>query len=98
MNHTEFKEYMFNPDIKGKTFHLYKHGLIITTPVMDVDTYYGDDGLEIFISGGKLTIYNTNRIIKCRRPSQLIIECENCYQLSNEHNEPIGYIYNKITK
>lgn len=90
----EFKDFVFNTDISKLTFHIYKHGLVVLSPIEKVEPYY-DNGIQVTFNGGNFHIWNTNKIAKCSRPSNLLIECETCYRLHNEYEEPIGYLYTK---
>jgi hypothetical protein len=87
----EFKKYILNMNTP-KTFHFYKFGLCIISPVTGIEDI--GSGLEIKIDGGNVTIWDDSLINKVSRPANLIRECENCYSLTNEYGEPIGYVYN----
>lgn len=78
---------------KGVRFHYFKHGLYINALVEEVKPYM-TDGVQVLFSGGDITLWKHNKINKIRRPDNLIIDCENCYSIKNEHGEAIGFLYN----
>lgn len=85
----ELKNYML--DDTPKKYHYYKNGLIINAAITEVKD--NSNGIEFGCKGLRITVWDDNKIIKCRRPSNLICECDNCYSLMNEFGEPIGYVY-----
>ncbi len=90
-NH-EFLDYIFDYQNQNIIFHYYKFGLLISSPVINVERYY-EDGIKIHFKGGNTHVWAKNKIIKVRRPANLIRECEVCYSLHNEYNEHIGYVF-----
>jgi hypothetical protein len=76
-----------------KTFYFYRFGLTIIAKVTAVREIH-DEGLEIDFEGGTAVIWADSRILKVTRPPNLIRKCDSCYQVMNEYDEPIGYIYN----
>jgi hypothetical protein len=88
-----FKDYMFDNSIE-KTFHYCKHGLYLCMKVKKVTEIHNGEGLELDCHGAVITVWNDSRVIKCTRPPNVVKECKNCFQVCNEYDEPIGYIYN----
>lgn len=76
------------------TFYYSKPGaLLINAKVYNVISY--DDGeLEIFFTGGMVSIYK-DKLIKVKRPLNIISVLKWCYSLKNEDNENIGHIGEK---
>lgn len=77
---------------KGVRYHYYVHSLTITSPIIHVEEY-NDGGMKVFFEGGQINVWDNSRITKARRPSNLIVECEECYEIKNEYDEHIGFIY-----
>ncbi|MCY9517762.1 ribbon-helix-helix domain-containing protein [Paenibacillus apiarius] len=94
-DYEEFKDFVFSTNPSEMIFHVYKHGLFIATAVTEIEPYYDEAGVKISFQGGNFHVWATNNVQKCFRPANLIIECEICFQLYNEYNEFIGYIYKK---
>lgn len=82
--------------LKG-TFYYSKPGaLLVKGKVYNVINY--DDGeLEIFFTGGIVSIYK-DKLKKIRRPADIIGAFKWCYLLKNDDNECIGYIGEKEGK
>lgn len=91
MSYSKLKEVAFS-DSK-KVYHFYKHGLFIGTGIESVEPYYEEAGIKFNFNGGNFHIWKDNRITECRRPSNLLVECEICFSLNNEHDEHIGFLY-----
>jgi hypothetical protein len=91
----EFKDFAFNTEPNKLIFHISKNGLFIATSVEKVEPYYDDAGIKFSFNGGNFHIWAENKISKCSRPGNLLIDCETCYYLYNEDEEPIGYIFTK---
>jgi hypothetical protein len=92
--YNEFKQLVFGQeDVTKIRFHIYKNGLIVDSPVTKVEPYYEDAGVKVTFNGGNFHIWAENEISKCFRPANLIVECEVCFNLYNEHSEHIGYLY-----
>lgn len=72
-------------------FHFFTFGFNITTEVINYEIK--EDCTFIYINDGKIIISENNKIEKCDRPSNLIIECSHCFSLNNEYDRHIGYIY-----
>lgn len=72
-------------------YHIYLYDFIISVDV--IDTITDKDHIQLIIPGGEVTIWENSKIEKCRRPDNLIIECEHCYRIYNQYNECIGYVY-----
>ena len=87
---------MFNELIKviknnKVMFHFFTFGFNITTEVINYEIK--DDCIFLYIHDGKIIIGEDYKIEKCCRPSNLIIECEHCFSLTNNYDKHIGYIY-----
>jgi hypothetical protein len=89
--YNELKRYLLNEDIT-KTYHYYRFGLCIISTVQGMED--NGSGIEILIDGGVITVWSDSMITRVLRPANLIKDCENCYSLTNEYGEPIGYVYN----
>ena len=89
----EFKEFVFDTDISRLRFHIYQHGLLVVSPVEKVESYYNDAGVKVYFKGGNFHMWAENKLSKCYRPGNLMIECETCYNLYNEYEAHIGYLY-----
>ncbi|QUH21835.1 hypothetical protein [Alkaliphilus sp. B6464] len=72
-------------------YHLYQHDLMINTDVLDYEI--DSDFINLKIAVGYITIWCDSILDKCRRPDNLIIECEYCFRIYNQYKEPIGYLY-----
>jgi hypothetical protein len=94
-DYQEFKDFVFSTDPKELIYHLYQHGLFIGAAVEEVNPYYEDAGVEVRFTGGNIHVWSTNKVTKCFRPANLLIQCETCFHLCNEYGESIGYVYKK---
>lgn len=86
--YNEFLEIVRNNKIK---FVFYKPDLYIEAEInmINVCANY----VELFFSCGKITIWKDSRIVRCKRPSNIIVECKHCFRLYSQYNESIGHIY-----
>lgn len=89
MGYKEFKEFVFSTEPSKMVFQLYKHGLSISSPVLNVRPYHDNAGIIIYFEGGNFHVWKENKIFQ----AYLIIECEICFSFYNEFEEHIGYLY-----
>lgn len=92
-NVLEFEELMINIlDEPSKfKFHFSENGIKISAWIKEAVNL--GNGLFIAFDGGSLLVWKDNRVVKCRRPSDLITYCELCFSVFNEFDENIGYLY-----
>ena len=95
MSYKELKEVVFNTDPSELTYHFSKNGLFIGAKLISVEKYYGNAGIKLNFKSGSVHVWKDNLITLCRRPNNLIIDCEICFRLYNEEDDEIGYLYMK---
>ncbi|MCQ4925025.1 hypothetical protein NE686_18130 [Tissierella carlieri] len=61
--------------------------------VEDVNVRVEKDCIKLSIPGGLVTIWDDSKIERCKRPDNLITECNHCYRIYNQDAECIGYVY-----
>lgn len=93
MSYAKFKEFVFSTDPEEMVFNTDRPGLLIVSQVLSVEDYYNDNGIRVHFKGGNFHVWNDNKIIQCPRPGNLIVECEICFSLNNEHGDHIGFLY-----
>ena len=91
MEHSKLKQVAFSSD--KKFFYFAKDSLYILTEVDGVKQNDSKTSIELYFKGGRITVWEMDEIQQCRRPANLLVECEICFALSNEFNEHIGYLY-----
>ena len=87
-------EELLKHDLEEAFYYMHIPNLIIKLPISDVSI--SDDGitLELGTDGySTLTIWKEeSKVIKVRRPDNIIGTFEYCYLIKNEYKEHIGYI------
>ncbi|KXG77375.1 hypothetical protein [Thermotalea metallivorans] len=79
--------------VKGNKikYHIYMDDLLINVDVSRVEIEC--NSIKLFIPGGEITIWDSNKIVKCRRPDNLIIQCSHCFRIYNQYGDNIGFVY-----
>ncbi|GEM_PF-1004801 len=72
-------------------FMLYLYDLFIDVEVAGITVE--ENYCKLFIPGGEITVWENNKIEKCRRPDNAIIECKYCFRLFSQYGDRIGFIY-----
>lgn len=86
--YNEFLDVLNYNDAK---FTLYLNDLFIDVKVNSI--IVEENYCKLFIPGGEITIWKENRVEKCIRPDNVIMECKYCYRLYSQYDDCIGYIY-----
>lgn len=91
MSFQRLKSFLQQTETSKVKYHFYKHGLFIKANVIKVDIE--DDHIDIRTAETLITIENTFTISNVRRPANLITDCEACFQIKNDYDDQIGYLY-----
>ena len=86
--YNEFLDVLNYNDAK---YMLYLNDLFIDVKVNSI--IVEENYCKLFIPGGEITIWKENRVEKCIKPDNVIMECRYCYRIYNQYGEPMGYIY-----
>ncbi|MEK4487920.1 hypothetical protein MHH81_20650 [Psychrobacillus sp. FSL H8-0484] len=92
MSYEKFKDVVFSTEPLNMVYHLYKSGLCINATVISVVPYY-DSGITVDFVGGNFHVWSKNKITECLKPANLITDCEICFNVNNEYDEHIGYLF-----
>lgn len=73
-------------------YHYFEFGLVI----LDYVNKYKieEDTLRVDFSSGTIYI-GKSKIKKCVRPSNILYDIDQCYEVVNEYNKHIGYLFTK---
>lgn len=93
MSFQKLKSFLLQTDKNKIKYHYYKSGLLINTNVTEIEI--DDEHIDVYFVGGVISIINNCTIDRVRRPSNLITDCEYCYQIKNEYEDGIGYLFVK---
>jgi len=74
----------------GAVFHYHNSDLTIFAKVKHFVA--GTDCIVVEFEGGGLRIWRDSKVRKVERPANLLIECEECFEIHNSRGEHVGYI------
>lgn len=86
--YNEFLDVLNHNDAK---FMLYLNDLYIDVEMTGITVK--ENYCKLSIPGGEITIWKENKIVKCQRPDNVIMECKHCFRLYSQYGEHMGYIY-----
>lgn len=90
-----YNEFLDILNYNNTKFMLYLYDLLIDVEVTGITVGENENFCKLSIPGGEITVWKENKIEKCQRPDNVIMECKYCFRLFNQYGDYMGYIYVK---